>query len=122
MGLADVKAMWVTPKHLVNAGLALCFAAAPALASDRPPSATGGVAIGESLGGITDRAFVLAPPHWAYVVEREPGSFVDCGEGMDPRATDSNGRDVAVLQCGVTITETVVIPAAAASARIIIHY
>lgn len=82
----------------------------------------GGVALGDSRGGVTDRAYVIAPPDWAYVVEKEPGSFLDCGEGMEARATDADGRDLAGLRCGVTLTETVVIPTAAASARIIIHY
>ena len=82
----------------------------------------GGVAIGDGTGGVTDRAYVTAPPHYLYVVEKERGSFLDCGEGQDVRATDSDGRDLATLRCGVTLTETIVIPAAAASARIIIHY
>lgn len=82
----------------------------------------GGVSIGDGSGGITDRAYVAAPPNYLYVVEKERGSFLDCGEGQDGRATDGDGRDMAVLRCGVTLTETVIIPAAATSARIIIHY
>ncbi len=82
----------------------------------------GGVSIGDGAGGITDRAYVAAPPNFLYVVEKERGSFLDCGEGQDRRATDEDGRDVAFLRCGVTLTETVVIPAAATSARITIHY
>ena len=82
----------------------------------------GGVAIGEGAGGVTDRAYVIAPPHYLYVVEKERGSFLDCGEGRDARAADADGRDLATLRCGVTLTETIVIPAAASSARIIIHY
>ncbi len=82
----------------------------------------GGVALGDSRGGVTDRAYVMAPPNYAYVVEKEPGSFLDCGEGVTQRATDADGRDLAGLRCGVTLTETIVIPAAAVSARIIIHY
>lgn len=82
----------------------------------------GAVSIGEGSGGITDRAYVSAPPNYLYVVEKERGSFLDCGEGQDGRATDEDGRDMAVLRCGVTLTETIVIPAAATSARIIIHY
>lgn len=81
-----------------------------------------GLALGDSHGGVTDRAFISAPPNWSYVVEREPGSFLDCGEGMDARQTDSDGRDLATLSCGVTLTETMVIPAAAESARIIVHF
>ncbi len=78
--------------------------------------------MGEGVGGITDRAYVAAPPNYLYVIEKERGSFLDCGEGQDGHATDEDGRDMAVLRCGVTLTETVVIPAAASSARIIIHY
>lgn len=82
----------------------------------------GGVAIGDGVGGVTDRAYVTAPPYYSYVVEKERGSFLDCGEGRDVRAADRDGRDQAMLRCGVTLTETVVIPAAASSARIVIHY
>lgn len=82
----------------------------------------GGVALGDSDGGVTDRAYVSAPPNYLYVVEKEPGSFLDCGEGREARLTDGSGRDLAGLACGVTLTETMVIPAAADSARIIVHY
>ncbi len=94
--------------------------ASPAYAPGRPPA--GAVAIGESSGGITDRAYIAAPPRWAYVLEREAGSFLDCGEGMDALATGPDGRDLAPLRCGVTLTETIFIPAAASSARIIVHF
>jgi len=82
----------------------------------------GGVVIGDGNGGVTDRAYVQAPPNYLYVVEKERGSFLDCGEGHDVRAADEYGRDMAILRCGVTLTETIVIPAAASSAKIIIHY
>jgi hypothetical protein len=112
-------------KQNLNVAAAV-FAAAltlPALASAEQASrSAGGVSIGEGSGGITDRAYVAAPPNYLYVVETERGSFLDCGEGSDGRATDEDGRDMAVLRCGVTLTETIVIPAAASSARIIIHY
>lgn len=85
-------------------------------------ASSGAVALGDGTGGITDRAYVAAPPNYLYVVEKERGSFLDCGEGQDGRATDEDGRDMAVLHCGVTLTETIVIPAAASSARIIVHY
>lgn len=93
-----------------------------ALAGEAGGGSAGGVAVGEGAGGITDRAYVTAPPNYLYVVEKERGSFLDCGEGQETRATDDDGRDRAVLRCGVTLTETVVIPAAASSARIIVHY
>lgn len=99
--------------------LLLTISATPALAG---VSTAGGLAAGESQGGVTDRAYVSAPPHYAYVVERERGSFLDCGDGAETRSTDSSGRDMASLSCGVTLTETTVIPAAAVSARIVVHY
>ncbi len=82
----------------------------------------GGVAVGDGAGGVTDRAWVTAPPHYLYVVERERGSFLDCGDGQDQRAVDADGRDMAPLRCGVTLTETIVIPAAASSAKLIVHF
>jgi hypothetical protein len=99
---------------------------APAFAADIDPEprqgSAGGVVVGAGGGGITDRAYVTAPPNYLYVVERARGSFLDCGEGQEMRSTDTDGRDLATLRCGVTLTETVVIPAAASSARIIVHY
>ena len=105
----------------VNAaiGLVALLGVSPAFAAER---SAGGLALGESHGGITDRAYVVAPPHWLYVVEKERGSFLDCGDGQEIRATDAAGRDVAELTCGVTLTETIVIPAASTSARIVIHF
>jgi hypothetical protein len=115
--------MCASRKQSVNAALAaalvLAVQAAPALAGER---SAGGLALGESHGGITDQAYVIAPPHWLYVVEKERGSFLDCGEGQETRSTDDAGRDVAALTCGVTLTETIIIPAASTSARIIVHY
>lgn len=107
--------------------LAAGFMLAPASGQQAgaPPSGArgaGGVALGESQGGVTDRAYIMAPPNYAYVIEKEPGSFLDCGQGLDRRLTDAAGRDLAGLACGVTLTETLAIPAAAESARIIIHY
>ncbi|MBT8471700.1 MAG: hypothetical protein HKN14_13770 [Marinicaulis sp.] len=101
--------------------------AAPAKAESDSANAklggtAGGVTMGEGFGGITDRAYVTAPPNYFYVVEKEPGSFLDCGAGQEGRATDQDGRDQALMRCGVTLTETIVIPAAAQSARIIVHY
>ncbi|MEQ1929188.1 MAG: hypothetical protein ABL957_01470 [Parvularculaceae bacterium] len=112
--------MWTKRKHFVTAAAAFSLGfVAPAGALG---ASAGGVALGDSQGGITDRAYVTAPPRYASAVERESGSFIDCGEGMDGRSTDSDGRDMAALHCGVTLTETVVIPAAAKSARLIVHY
>jgi len=112
--------MCASRKHGVNLAAAAGFLAlvAPALAQ----GTAGGLAIGEAHGGIADEAYVIAPPNYLYVVEKEPGSFLDCGEGQETRATDEAGRDAAALSCGVTLTETIVIPAASASARIIVHY
>lgn len=112
--------MCASRKQVIAAAVSIAaglFTLAPALAQT-----AGGVALGESQGGVTDRAYISAPPNYAYVVDKEPGSFLDCGEGMDQRVTDRAGRDLAGLSCGVTLTETLVIPAAAKSARIIIHY
>ncbi len=115
--------MCASRKQSVNAvaGVVVLLAAmsAPAKAGER---SAGGLALGESHGGITDQAYVIAPPNWLYVVEKERGSFLDCGEGQEIRTTDDSGRDAAQLTCGVTLTETIVIPAASTSARIIIHF
>ncbi len=125
-GFCDMGAMCITRKQTVNVAVGL-FAASLTLAgqvmASEPQFATaGGLAIGEAAGGVTDRAFITAPPNYLFVVEREPGSFLDCGAGQDVHATDTDGRDMAILRCGVTLTETIVIPAAAESARIIVHY
>lgn len=109
-------------KHLVNPILAAATFLSVCGAASAGEGGAGGLALGEGRSGITDRAYVIAPPNWLYVVEKEPGSFLDCGAGMEVRATDPDGRDLAALTCGVTLTETVVIPAASASAKIIIHY
>lgn len=109
-------------KQTLNAAAAILAAAFPLWGAAAAQNSAGAIALGDGSGGITDRAFVAAPPNYAYVVEKERGSFLDCGEGQDARATDADGRNMEVLRCGVTLTETVVIPAAAASARIIIHY
>lgn len=114
--------MCVNCKQIVKAlGLAL-LAASSVASAENPARSAGGLAIGEAHGGIADEAYVIAPPRYLYVVEREPGSFLDCGEGQETRATDEAGRDAAALSCGVTLTETIVIPAASTSARIIVHY
>ncbi len=122
--------MCINRKQVLNAAVAILsgglFHLAPAQAGEAPTGlaagSAGGVAVGEGAGGITDRAYVTAPPNYLYVVEKERGSFLDCGAGQNVRATDGDGRDLATLRCGVTLTETIVIPAAAASARVIIHY
>lgn len=115
--------MCASRKQSVKMGLAALALsglwAGPAFAGGK---SAGGLALGEGHGGITDQAYVIAPPNWLYVVERERGSFLDCGDGQETRMTDDSGRDAAELTCGVTLTETVIIPAASASARIIVHY
>jgi hypothetical protein len=107
-------------KHFVYLA-AFGLLAVPAAAEEASVGA-GGVAIGDSQGGVTDRAYVVAPPNYLYVLEKESGSFLDCGEGLEQRAADASGRDLAALSCGVTLTETIVIPAASESARLIVHY
>ena len=121
--------MCVESKQTLNAAPLAALAAMLAVftlsgvaAAQTPGVSAGGITLGDGSGGVTDRAYVAAPPNYLYVVEKERGSFLDCGEGQDGRATDADGRDMAVLHCGVTLTETIVIPAAASSARIIIHY
>lgn len=114
-------------KQILNAivkiaGILAIFLTITPLHAGELGGSAGGVAIGAGHGGITDRAFVTAPPNYFYVVEKARGSFLDCGAGSERRATDRDGRDMATLRCGVTLTETVVIPAAASSAQIIIHY
>lgn len=120
-GFCDEPAMCAVRKQFLNAAAAISIAGLTFCAAAHAQSA-GGISIGDGAGGITDRAFVAAPPNYLYVVEKERGSFLDCGEGQERRATDEDGRDVAFLRCGVTLTETIVIPAAAASARITVHY
>ncbi|HXI87696.1 MAG TPA: hypothetical protein VNH64_09570, partial [Parvularculaceae bacterium] len=61
--------------------IALISVLALTISAKAAPSA-GGVALGDSDGGVTDRAYVMAPPDYQYVVERDSGSFLDCGEGM----------------------------------------
>lgn len=121
--------MCLVRKQCLNAVVAIVAiavtgsgAASAADAEREGPRGAGGVAVGEGSGGVTDRAFVAAPPNYAYVIEREPGSFLDCGEGQDARAVDHDGRDTAILRCGVTLTETIIIPAAAVSARLVVHF
>lgn len=105
--------------NLVLGAILGAVLSSPVSAAER---SAGGLALGESHGGITDEAYVVAPPNWLYIVEKERGSFLDCGEGQEIRKTDSSGRDIAALTCGVTLTETIVIPAASTSARIVIHF
>lgn len=121
-GICDAEPMCAVTKQSLKAALGFCAIALTAFGSALAGETAGGLSIGEGAGGITDRAYVTAPPHYLYVVEKERGSFLDCGEGRDRRAADQDGRDLAALRCGVTLTETIVIPAAAASARIIVHY
>ncbi|MEM9169066.1 MAG: hypothetical protein AAGC56_05385 [Pseudomonadota bacterium] len=91
-------------------------------AADGASETMGAIALAEADGGITDRAFVAAPPHYQYAIERQAGAFLDCGEGTDAATTDADGRDMRWLSCGVTLTETLFIPAGAESARIVVHY
>ena len=81
-----------------------------------------GLAAGDNIGGVIDEVFIMAPPDWTYDLETQSGSFVDCGNDLRSGTTDATGRDSVGLNCGVTITETLVIPTAARSARIVIHH
>lgn len=121
-GFCDERRMCPVRKQSLNAAISILAAGFIFTAPAQAGETAGGIVIGDGVGGVTDRAYVTAPPNYLYVVEKERGSFLDCGEGQDVRATDNDGRDLATLRCGVTLTETIVIPAAAASARIIIHY
>lgn len=118
----------IFPAAAVSAVLCAFAALSPAAAAaSGPPVAgagvgAGGIALGASEGGVTDHAYVVAPPDWAYVTARAPGSFLDCGEGAEVRRTDHDGRDAPQLSCGVSITETLVVPAASHRARLIVHY
>lgn len=115
--------MCASRKQNLNAALgAICLFAVLSGPANAQQRSAGGLALGESHGGIADQAYVVAPPNWLYIVERERGSFLDCGEGQEVRTTDESGRDAAELTCGVTLTETIIIPAASASARIIVHF
>jgi len=90
---------------------------------DIAPAAIGAVEAGLApFRALADAAFVAAPPDYRYVAMRAPGSFLDCGAGAEARRTDAAGRDAAPLACAVTLTETIVIPAASQSARLIIHF
>lgn len=82
----------------------------------------GSIAPGPTSGGIISELYVAAPPNYHFQLEKTPGSFVNCGEGFNGQTADKNGRQTTTLSCGVTITETLVIPAAAQSARLVVHY
>lgn len=95
------------------------------IAAEKPRGANGtatGVAAGENRGGVIDVVHVMAPPGWSFVLETQAGSFVDCGDDILVNQTDADGRSTVKLSCGVTLAETLVIPAAARSARIVIHH
>ena len=97
-------------------------ARAAGAATDRTATRMGGVALGTAQGGVAEEAYIVAPPNYLYVAATARGDFLDCGEGMEARRTDRAGRDAAPLSCGVTLTETIVIPAASESARLMVHF
>lgn len=97
-------------------------ALADKFAQDARRETAAGLTPGENIGGVVDRVFVMAPPNWSYTLETRAGSFVDCGDETTPAKTDDDGRDSISLSCGVTISETLVIPAAARSAILVIHH
>ena len=106
----------------MTAPLAACAEEGASPPREKSSHSVGALSVSEPEDGVAEHAYVVAPPGFLYVVERERGSFLDCGEGFDARLTDEDGRDAAPLTCGVTLTETVVIPAASSSARLIVHY
>ncbi|MEM8986592.1 MAG: hypothetical protein AAGC95_07700 [Pseudomonadota bacterium] len=95
--------------------------AAPGAAETAPPMA-GGLALGETFGGVTDRAYAMGPPNFAYVVKRSPGAFLDCGAAMEMEAHNDAGLSDVALDCGVTLSETVSVPRVGAKASLTIHY
>lgn len=104
-------------------GSLLCgFTQAPGAYADPATAAIGGVVEGENLGGMADSLHVVAPPNWQLVMEIAPGTFLDCGKGMQLLQADDDGRTKVPLSCGVTLTETLVIPSASKPAELIIHY
>jgi len=109
-------------KRLIASALLAALAQAAGAVAGEPPRSAGGVAFAEPSGGVTDTVYVVAPPNYAYVIARAPGSFLDCGTGAERRATDADGRDAAALFCGVSLTETVATPDVGAPARLFVHY
>ena len=132
--------MCVKRKHFVNfvsapcmIGVALVICsigavqAADSEANDSSQQVSGetgfaSVLPGPSKGGVIDTLYVTAPKNTLYTLEKQPGSFVDCGTSREMRRTDQDGREAVTLSCGVTITETLVIPAASERALMIIHF
>ena len=130
MDLAFSLRMCVKRKQFINpiATISLCMltfvsahAGSPANSADDVAS-MGQIAIGEGAGGITDRAFVVASPNSIFEVQIRPGSFLNCGDQTETGIADADGRFQATMTCGVTLTETIVIPAASESATITVHY
>ena len=122
--------VWVSPEAGLPGGMggerATLSASGGALA-DRvahglQANTAAGLSPGDNIGGVVDRVFVMAPPNWSYTLETRAGSFVDCGDDTTQAKTDDDGRDSISLSCGVTISETLVIPAAARSAIVVIHH
>ncbi|MEE9328662.1 MAG: hypothetical protein V3V30_00880 [Parvularculaceae bacterium] len=82
----------------------------------------GGVVMGDNLGGIIDRVWVTAPPNTSYILELTSGTFLDCGAGQLSRTVDRSGRDEALLHCGVSVTEIIVLPDIGRPAMLTVHY
>lgn len=107
-------------KHFVYPvlGAVLCGFAA----GDRPAGPMGAVVLGENIGGMTDRVFFIAGPNDAVTYELSPGSFLDCGAGQEVASADRDGRGQIALTCGVSLTETLVVPSAGEPARLTVYY
>ena len=106
--------------------IGIAASAAPAGADDLNPraayAAAGGLAAADPVSGITDAVFLFGPPDYAYVVQKTPGAFLDCGDGARASAHDADGQSALDLTCGVTVTETVSVPQFGAKARVIVYY
>ena len=112
-------------------GLVLTLAAfgmmAPAamageIAPTTPPQPLVGVFAGDNLGGVTDRAFVAAPPGTSFEISVIPGHFLDCGRGSIMRQTDAAGQALIALDCGVTQPETLILPDIGKPALLMVHF
>ncbi|MGV6801202.1 MAG: hypothetical protein ACWA5L_04700 [bacterium] len=120
--------MSLNGKQMVNGKGRWCVAAIAFLnmilivTSSARGQSMGTLVLGENIGGMSEVAYFIAAPDSEINYTLEPGSFLDCGTGKEKNQTDEDGRGQIRLSCGVTLTETLIIPAASQPARLIIHY